>query len=108
MKKFLALAAVAAFVLALPALAATPAKGAKPEMWATGTITSWDDAIKTMKVKDEAGKEMSITWNEKTKVQGSAKVGEMVKVEFKKEKDTMLATHVFVGKENMDKAGMDH
>lgn len=109
MKKFLALAVVAAFVLAIPALAGEEKKADKGNMmWAKGTITAWDDATKMMKVKDEAGKEMSITWNDKTKVHGTAKVGEMVKVEFTKEKDMMMATHVFVGKENMEKAGMDH
>jgi hypothetical protein len=51
---------------------------------------------------------MSITWNADTKVMGAGKVGEMVKVGFKKEKDTMMATQVFVGKENMEKAGMAH
>src|SRR6266850_7198310 len=107
MKKFLALAVVAAFVLALPALADTTKKSEKHGMWAKGTITAWDDATKTVKVKDESGKEMSITWNDQTKVTGTAKVGEMVKVEYKKEKDMMMATHVIIGKENIEKAGMD-
>src|SRR5437867_8750794 len=107
MKKMLALAVVAAFVIAIPALAAEH-KTANKEMWAKGTITAWDDATKTMKVKDEAGKEMSITWNANTKVQGTGKVGEMVKVGYRMEKETMMAVQVFVGKENMEKAGMDH
>jgi hypothetical protein len=95
-------------VIALPAIAGTAKKADHSGMSAKGTITAWDDATKTMKVKDESGKEMSITWNDQTKVMGTAKVGEMVKVEFKKEKDTMMATHVIVGKENIEKAGMDH
>jgi|SRR6266850_4177526 len=108
MKKMIALAVVAAFLIAIPALAGEEKKMEKGEMWAKGTITAWDDATKMMKVNDGSGKEMTISWNENTKVQGTAKIGEMVKVGFKKEKDMMMATHVYVGKENIEKAGMDH
>jgi len=108
MKKVLALAVVAAFVFAIPALAGNDKKSEHGMMWAKGTITSMDEASKMMKVKDESGKEMSITWNEKTKMDGAAKVGEMVKVSYKMEKESMMATHVIVGKENIEKAGMDH
>jgi hypothetical protein len=45
--------------------------------------------------------------NDKTMVHGQAKVGEMVKLEYMKDKEgKATATHVYVGKEEMDKAGM--
>ncbi len=103
MKKLFALAIVCALVLAMPALAGDEKKMEKGE-WAKGTITAWDDATKTMKVKDDSGKEWSFAWNDKTMVHGKAAVGEMVKLEFTKDKDGKpWATHVYVGKEEISK-----
>lgn len=109
MRKLLALAVVTAFVFALPALAGDEQKAEKAMKgsWAKGTISAWDEATKTLKVKEENGKEMTFTMNDKTMVHGQAKVGEMVKLEYMKDKEGKpTATHVYVGKEEMDKAGM--
>ncbi|HZE89018.1 MAG TPA: hypothetical protein VE404_05690 [Verrucomicrobiae bacterium] len=109
MKKFLALAVVAVCVLSLPLLAAEAKKADhQGPMWATGTITAWDTATKSMKMKDESGKEMSMNVSDKAQVHGTAKVGEMAKVAYRMHENTMMAMQVFVGKENMEKAGMDH
>src|SRR5262245_2319539 len=98
MKKFLALAVVAAFAVAVPALAAQT-KPAEKADHAHGTITAWDDATKTFKVKDKAGKETEYSMNDQTKVTGTPKVGEMVNLQYTKDKDGKAwATHVTVGK----------
>ena len=86
MKKLIALAIVAAFALGVPALAAQTKPAEKGEH-AHGTITAWDDATKTFKVKDKNGKEWDFSWNESTKVTGTPKVGEMVSLQYMKDKD---------------------
>lgn len=104
MRKFLALAVVAAFALSMPALAAQT-KPAEKGDHAKGTITAWDDASKTMKVKDKNGKEWEFMWNDQTKVTGTPKVGEMVNLQYMKDKDgKSVATHVTVTKTETAKA----
>jgi len=77
----IALACVLAFSIGLPALAAeTPA--ASPKRQAKGTITAWDGASKLVTIKSDEGKSKSFAWNEKTKVQGVAKLGEHVTVSY--------------------------
>ena len=102
MRKFLALAIVAAFVLGIPALAAetktAQTKAAVKTNNAHGTITAWDDASKTFKVKDKAGKEWDFSWNEKTKIVGTGKVGETVSLHYMKDKDgKAVASHITIG-----------
>jgi len=98
MRKFLAFAALAAFVICVPALAAQT-KPAEKADHAHGTITAWDDASKTFKVKDKSGKESDFSWNDQTKVTGTPKVGEMVSLQYTKDKDGKAwATHITVGK----------
>ena len=98
MRKFVALAIVAAFALCVPAFAAQT-KPAEKADHAHGTITVWDDATKTFKVKDKNGKEWEFAWNDQTKVTGTPKVGEMVSLQYTKDKDgKALASHVTVGK----------
>ena len=104
MRKMLALAIVAAFTLGVAAYADQTKPMAKGDH-AKGTITAWDDASKTFKVKDKNGKEWDFSWNEATKVHGTPKVGEVVKLDYTKDKDgKSWATHVFVGKEEVEKA----
>jgi hypothetical protein len=103
MKKLLSLASVATFILALPALAGDE-KMDKSE-WAKGTISAWDDAGKTFKVKDDAGKEWSFTRKETCQLHGTAKTGEPTMVEFTKDEDGKAwAHHVYVGKDEIAKA----
>jgi maltose-binding protein MalE len=102
MRKFLALAIVAAFVLCIPAFAAetktAQTKAAEKTDHAHGTITAWDEAGKTFKVKDKAGKEWDFSWNEKTKVVGTPKVGETVSLHYTKDKDGKAwASHITIG-----------
>jgi maltose-binding protein MalE len=54
---------------------------------ASGTITAWNEATKEFTFKTSAGKEETFTWNEKTSVSGTPKVGEHVKVKFAKDKE---------------------
>ncbi len=97
LRKLIAFAAAAALVLFLPTLAA--AKGTKkagPHV--SGTIAAWNDAAKELTVKNSAGKEEIFTWNDQTKVVGTPKVGEHVKVAYMKDKDgKMWATEIHVG-----------
>ena len=103
MRKFLALAIVAAFVLCIPAFAAQT-KPAEMAGHAHGTITAWDETSKTFKVKDKNGKEWDFSWNDQTKVTGTPKVGEHVSLEYKKDKDGKAwAIHIAVGKAEMAK-----
>jgi hypothetical protein len=97
MKRFIAMAAALVLMLALPtAAAAKTAHKSSPHV--SGTIVSWDEATKQATIKDSAGKETSVVWNDQTKVEGTPKVGEHASVSYMKEKDgKMLATHVHVG-----------
>jgi Cu/Ag efflux protein CusF len=111
MKRTLAAAACAALCITLvaPALAAeTPAAGAPPAQktkgeMAKGTITKWDDATKSFTVKLEvpmAGlTEVSLSWTDKTKLQGAGKVGETVLVKYSTETGKPVAHSIMVGKD---------
>lgn len=105
MKRLLALSVAAIFALGVTAFAAdAQTKAMAKGEHAKGTITAWDEATRTMKVKDKDGKEWAFEWNDKTMVHGTPKVGEMVKLEYSKDKDgRMWATHVYVGKEEIEK-----
>jgi uncharacterized protein YpmB len=102
-RKLIAFAAIA-LVLILPTLVS--AKGTmKTPPHASGTITAWNEAMKEVTVKDSAGQEHMFTWNEKTNVMGTPKVGEHVRVAFTKDKDgKMWATEIHVGVPSGDKA----
>jgi hypothetical protein len=105
MKKFLALAIVAAFALGIPALAAQTKPAAAKADHAHGTITAWDEAGKTFKVKDKNGKEWDFSWNEQTKLNGAPKVGDSVSLVYTKDKDGKAwANHITVGKTEAPKA----
>src|SRR5262245_9460096 len=87
-----------AFGVAMAAEKAPAQKASKtePDM-VKGTITAWDDATKTFKVKDESGQEHSMMWDASTKVHGTARVGEHVKVSTKMENGQMMATQIHIG-----------
>ncbi len=108
MKRILATTAVVALVFAGVALAAQTKPMSKPEPgWVKGTITAWDPSAKSLKLKDGEGKEWSFSWNDDTKVMGTPKVGEMIELKYRKDKDDhTMATHIYVGKEQMEKAHM--
>ena len=111
MKKLLTVAMLTAVSLGVALAASTESKEpVKPEPhWVSGTITAWDAATKSVNVKDDSGKEMDIAGNADTKVSGTPKVGEVVKVKYKTDKDgKSWATHVFAGKEEIEKADKKH
>ena len=99
MKRILALSVVLA-LCAVVTLAGDEKMGDKSKMGKTneGVITKMDSAGKMMMVKDAAGKEMAIYWNDSTKVAGD-EMKEGSKVHWKgAEKDgKMWATWVHVG-----------
>ncbi len=107
MRKFFTLAMLTAVALGVSLAASTQTQEmAKPEPhWASGTISAWDETAKALKVKEEGGKEIELAWNADTKVHGTPKVGEIVKVKYKNDKDGKAwATHIYAGKDEIEKA----
>ena len=62
------------------------------------TITKLDMTGKSMVVKTADGKDMTIYWNDTTKVQGTLKEGETVHVKTSEKDGKTWATWVHVGK----------
>ena len=62
------------------------------------TITKLDMAGKSMVVKTTDGKDMTIYWNDTTKVEGTLKEGETVYVKASEKDGKTWATSVHVGK----------
>ena len=62
------------------------------------TITKLDMAGKSMVVKTEGGKDMTIYWNDATKVQGTLTEGAIVHVKTAEKDGKTWATSVHVGK----------
>ena len=95
MKKILALSAVAV----LCAVVALAGDEKKPMgKMNSGTITKVDMAGKIMMVKDSAGKETSVYWNDTTKVSGDEmKEGAMVHWAGMEKDGKIWATKVHVG-----------
>ncbi|HEY6928712.1 MAG TPA: hypothetical protein VJA66_03455 [Thermoanaerobaculia bacterium] len=99
MRKILALSAVAAFCIAVVALAGDDkVSGHEGHHGKGGTITKVDTAGKMMMVKGSDGKETAVYWNDSTKVEGD-QMKEGMKVHYKGEsKDgKMTASWVHVG-----------
>ena len=95
MKKILALSVVA--VLCAVVTLAGDEKKPMGKMH-EGTITKMDMAGKMMMVKDAAGKEMAVYWNDTTKVSGDEmKEGAMVHWAGMEKDGKMWATKVHVG-----------
>jgi Cu/Ag efflux protein CusF len=106
MKKILALAMVVGFAAA-STLAATqqrprekgdqqnsPSSQAKS---LRGTIARVDNDAKSLTVKDDAGKEMTVFWNESTKIDGGElKEGNAVSLETTQQDGKTLATSIKV------------
>ena len=105
MKKILALSVVAA-LSAVVVLAGDEKMGEKHMMGKMheGTITKVDSAGKMMMVKDSAGKEMEVYWNDSTKVEGDEmKEGALVHWWGSEKDGKMWATRVHVGELKMKK-----
>jgi hypothetical protein len=90
MKKALALSMVLVFCAAVGL-----AHGAKAT---EATITKVDMAAKSMVVKTEDGKEMTIYWNDATRLQGTPKEGETVHFKSSEKDGKNWASWVHVGK----------
>jgi hypothetical protein len=92
MKRFLALALVLGVALSAVALANDAKMGGKAM---SGTVTKVDEAGKMMTVKDKAGKEWTIYWNDSTKVEGGTpKEGSMVHFKAETKDGKMTASWV--------------
>ncbi len=63
-----------------------------------GTITKLDMAGKSMVVKTADGKDITVYWNDATKVQGTLKEGETVHLKTAEKDGKTWATWVHVGK----------
>jgi hypothetical protein len=99
MKKILALSVVAV-LCAVVVLAGDEKMGDKKMMGKTneGTISKMDMAGKMMMVKDSAGKETTVYWNDATKVAGDEmKEGALVHWKGMEKDGKMWATWVHVG-----------
>jgi len=98
MKKVWALAVVAVFCLAVVAVAGDEKMEKMGHKAMEGKVTKVDMAAKTMTVKDAAGKEVTIYWNDATKVEGGElKEGETVHYKAAEKDGKWWATWVHVG-----------
>ena len=99
MKKVFALSLVAVLCIAVVAIAGDDKMaGKKMGDGMSGTITKVDMAGKMMMVKDSAGKESAVYWNDTTKVEGGdVKEGSMVHYKGAEKDGKMWATWVHVG-----------
>ncbi|HEY7112583.1 MAG TPA: hypothetical protein VIA45_06580 [Thermoanaerobaculia bacterium] len=96
MKRFLAAALVIGFAISAVALADHNKMGGDKAM--SGTVTKVDSAQKMMTVKDKAGKEWTIYWNDQTKMEGDApKEGGMVHFKAATKDGKMMASWVKTG-----------
>ena len=104
MKKVLGLSIAAVLCIAVVALAGDDKKMGEKHMGGKameGTISKLDSGSKTMTVKDAAGKESTIYWNDSTKVEGGElKEGEMVHYKAMEKDGKWWATWVHVGAMN--------
>jgi hypothetical protein len=93
MRSVVAWILVCAVVLAIPAVAAEQQSPQQPSQHSDmrhmtkGEITAWNAEAKTCTVKDHAGKEIAFSWNDKTTIEGTPKVGVVAEVHFKYEQD---------------------
>ena len=95
MKRIVSLAVALAFVATVGlALGGHEGHGKATE----ATITKLDNAGKSMVVKTSDGKEMTVYWNDSTKVEGTLKEGETVHVKTMEKDGKTWATWVHVGK----------
>jgi hypothetical protein len=102
MKKVFALSLVAALCIAVVALAGDEKKMGDKKMMGgkamEGTISKLDMGQKMMTVKDSAGKEWTVYWNDSTKVEGGEmKEGELVHFKTTEKDGKTWATWVHVG-----------
>ena len=95
MKKVWALSLVAVLCLAVVAVAGDDKMGGKPM---EGKVTKVDTAAKMMTVTDAAGKDVTLYWNDATKVEGEdLKEGAMIHYKAMEKDGKMWATWVHVG-----------
>ena len=65
-------------------------------MTAHGTVTKIDKDGKMMMMKDKDGKEMTMYWDDSTKVKGDMKEGDMATVKYMMHGDKMMAHSVMM------------
>ena len=98
MKKVFALSLVAVLCIAVVAVAGDDKMAGKDGKAMEGTISKLDMAGKMMMVKDSAGKESAVYWNDTTKVEGGErKEGSLVHYKGAAKDGKMWASWVHVG-----------
>ena len=98
MRKVWALSVVAVLCLAVVAIAGDDKMGKMEGKKVEGTITKVDTAGKMMMVKDAAGQETAVYWNDSTKVEGGdLKEGQTVHIKASEKDGKMWASWVHVG-----------
>jgi hypothetical protein len=86
------IAAVLALALASAVLAGGPGKA----VTARGTITSIQVDARTLTLKDAAGHETRIAWNDATRMTGTPEEGASATVRYVKQGDRMVALEITV------------
>ena len=94
MKKVVALSAILILFLAAAGQATHKGKMARKT---EATIVSVDNAGKTVTVKDKAGKETVLIWDDSTKLQGTLKEGETIHFKAHTKDGKTMATWIHVG-----------
>jgi ABC-type Fe3+-hydroxamate transport system substrate-binding protein len=94
-KRFVALSAIALVCLATLAVAA-PDPSQSDSKSISGVITRVDMNSKTMVVKDASGNEVTVYWNEATKVTGEPREGSSVRVDTREQDGKTWATTIDV------------
>jgi hypothetical protein len=94
-RKLVGLSAIALVCLATLAVAA-PDPSSNDSKSITGTISRVDMNSKTMVVKDASGNEITVYWNEATKVTGEPREGSQVRVDTREQDGKTWATTIDV------------
>jgi hypothetical protein len=94
MKKVWALSSMAVLCLAVAAVAGGDRMGGKTR---EARIVKVDAAARVMTVRDAAGAETSLYWNDATKVEGNVKEGETIHYKATEKDGKMWATWFHVG-----------
>jgi len=94
-KRMLAASAIALVCLATLAVAA-PDPSASDSKTISGVISKVDMAGKSMVIKDASGNDVTVFWNDATRVSGDLREGSSVKVETKAQDGKTWATSIDV------------
>jgi hypothetical protein len=94
-KRFVAISAIALVCLATLAVAA-PDQSRTDSKTVSGVISRVDMASKSLVVKDASGAEVTVFWNDATRVSGDLREGSAVRMETKDQDGKTWATSIDV------------